>query len=233
MDNGAIYSSHHFSRVCGRLRTELKHTKPGRPQGRGKQEKFFRFVDLSFVPEAYDLIDQGKIQTLAELNQFFTAWLDVAYHQKVHNSFKQRPTDRYHKCEQPIRRIPPHELMEVFLMEETRKVDKTNCCSLLGTLFEVESGMAGEAIQLRFDPYDMSVVQVWKEGVRGKDARKLEKHSLHRPKTRETSAFESSMPTPTKTGLNYVELAHEAYMEQQRQKAGQGLHQLMKEGIPL
>lgn len=233
VDNGAIYSSHHFSRICGRLRTELKHTKPGRPQGRGKQEKFFRFVDLSFVPEAYDLIDQGKIQTLAELNQFFTAWLDVAYHQKVHNSFKQRPTDRYHKCEQPIRRIPPHELMEVFLMEETRKVDKTNCCSLLGTLFEVESGMAGETIQLRFDPYDMSMVQVWKEGVRGKDARKLEMRSMHRPKARETSVSESPMPSPTKTGLNYVELAHEAYMEQQRQKAGQGLHQMMKEGVPL
>lgn len=57
VDNGAIYSSHHFARICGRLRIELKHTRPGRPQGRGKQEKFFRFVDQSFVPEAYDLIE--------------------------------------------------------------------------------------------------------------------------------------------------------------------------------
>jgi len=29
VDNGAIYSSHHFERICGRLGTELKHTRPG------------------------------------------------------------------------------------------------------------------------------------------------------------------------------------------------------------
>lgn len=82
VDNGAIYSSHHFKRICGRLGTELRHSAPGRPQGRGKQEKFFRFVDLSFVPEAYALIEQGKIQTLTDLNRFFAAWLEIAYHQK-------------------------------------------------------------------------------------------------------------------------------------------------------
>ncbi|GEC93835.1 hypothetical protein BBR01nite_61660 [Brevibacillus brevis] len=43
VDNGAIYSSIHFVRICARLGT---------------------FVDQSFVPEAYDLIEQGKIQTL-------------------------------------------------------------------------------------------------------------------------------------------------------------------------
>ncbi|GED56947.1 hypothetical protein [Brevibacillus formosus] len=61
VDNGAII---HFARICARLGMLLKHAKPGRPQGRGKQEKIFRFVDQSFVPEAYDLIEQGKIQTL-------------------------------------------------------------------------------------------------------------------------------------------------------------------------
>src|SRR5690606_15508873 len=76
VDNGAIYSSHHFERICGRLGTELRHSKPGRPQGRGKQEKFFRFVDQSFVPEAYNLIEQGKIKSLTDLNRFFAAWLE-------------------------------------------------------------------------------------------------------------------------------------------------------------
>lgn len=108
VDNGSIYSSHHFERICGRLRTELKHSTVGRPQGRGKQEKFFRFVDQSFVPEAYDLIEQGKIQTLEDVNRFFSAWLEIAYHQKIHNSFKQRPMDRYQKDDHPIRTIPPH-----------------------------------------------------------------------------------------------------------------------------
>ncbi|MCF8010283.1 MAG: DDE-type integrase/transposase/recombinase [Clostridiales bacterium] len=147
VDNGSIYSSHHFQRICGRLGTQLKHTRPGRPQGRGKQEKFFRFVDLSFVPEAYDLIQQGKIQNLTDLNRFFTAWLEVAYHQKVHNTFKQRPADRYQKDDHPIRTMPPHELVDVFLLEETRKVDKTGCISLFGQAFEVNTVLAGARVQ--------------------------------------------------------------------------------------
>jgi hypothetical protein len=227
VDNGAIYSARHFAQICGRLRTELKHTRPYKPQGRGKQEKFFRFVDQSFVPEAYDLIEQGKIKTLADLNRFFAAWQDVAYHQKIHNSFKQRPADRYFKCEHPIRLIPPHELAEIFLLEERRKVDKTCCVSLLGTIYEVETRLAGETVDLRFDPYEMSVIQVWKDGLRRQDAHMLEKLSFRRAKERPEQA--SSPEIAPRTGLNYVELAYEKFMSEQKQR---GLRDLQEEGDP-
>lgn len=217
VDNGAIYSARHFARICGRLQTELKHTRPYRPQGRGKQEKFFRFVDLSFVPEAYDLIEQRKIHTLADLNRFFTAWLEVAYNQKVHNTFKQRPADRYFKCEHPIRRIPPHELAEIFLLEERRKVDKTGCVSLLGTVYEVEPHLAGETVELRFDPYELSIIQVFKDGVRLKDARMLEKAPFKRAKEKQPEKVAEPETAP-KTGLNYVELAYEKFMTEQKQR---------------
>lgn len=229
VDNGAIYSSHHFARICGRLRTQLKHTRPGRPQGRGKQEKFFRFVDLSFVPEAYDLIEQGKIQTLADLNRFFAAWLEVAYHQKVHNSFKQRPVDRYQKSDHPIRMISPDELMEVFLLEEERKVDKTNCVSLLGTPYEVEPGLVGEKVQLRFDPYDMSIIQVWNGEKRMKDAVVMEQRSMKWEKPDEIQSSDSE-ETVQKTGLNYIELVYEKYQEQQKQKYQNDFVHMMEEG---
>jgi len=211
VDNGAIYASHHFERICGRLGTQLKHTKPGRPQGRGKQEKFFRFVDQSFVPEAYDLIEQGKIQTLADLNRFFSAWLEVAYHQKVHNSFKQRPVDRYQKDGHPIRMLPPHELAEVFLLEEARKVDKTGCISLLGYTYEVETKLAGSRIQVRFDPHDLDLIQVWKDGARYENAKPLK---LRDPRQKAKKAEPEAAEKPPKTGLNYVELLFE---EQKRQ----------------
>lgn len=226
VDNGAIYSSRHFERICGRLGTQLKHTKPGRPQGRGKQEKFFRFVDQSFVPEAYDLIEQGKIQTLADLNRFFSAWLEVAYHQKVHNSFKQRPADRYKKDEHPIRTIPPHELADVFLLEETRKVDKTGCISLLGQIYEVDAAYAGQTVQVRFDPYDLTEIQVWKDGKRQENARPLRVRSLSSDKRQEEPTPPQS---PPKTGLNYVELAYEEYQRQTRQEQSGALQELMQQ----
>lgn len=228
VDNGAIYSSHHFSRICGRLKTELKHTKPGRPQGRGKQEKFFRFVDQSFVPEAYDLVEQGKIQTLADLNRFFAAWLEVAYHQKIHNSFKQRPADRYEKCDHPLRKLPPHELKEVFLLEETRKVDKTGCISLFGTIYEVESSLMGETIQVRFDSYDLSEIQVWKDGNRHKDGRVMQLRNLQWEKRGE-DAKPKTEPIPTSTGLNYVELVYDTYMDEQKKRHQHGFQHLVKE----
>ena len=231
VDNGSIYSARHFARICGRLKTELKHTRPYRPQGRGKQEKFFRFVDQSFVPEAYDLIEQGKIRTLADLNRFFAAWLEVAYNQKVHNTFKQRPADRFFKCGHPIRRIPPHELAEIFLLEERRKVDKTCCVSLMGTVYEVEPHLAGETVDLRFDPYERSVIQVWKEGSRQKDARMLEKHSFKRAKVKEAPRAAQPEPAP-KTGLNYVELVYEKYMAEKTKEARQGLSRLLDEEAP-
>lgn len=230
VDNGAIYSSHHFARICGRLGTELKHTRPGRPQGRGKQEKFFRFVDLSFVPEAYDLIEQGKIQTLADLNRFFTAWLEIAYHQKIHNTFKQRPADRYHKCDQPIRHIPPHKLVEIFFMEETRSVDKTHCVSLMGISYEVKGVMAGEKVQLRFDPYDLSAVQVWKEGKQLEDAKRMKIRSWDHSEAKEPKDGPSSQATP-QTGLNFVELAYNEYLAEQKRKSEQGFSTLFEGSV--
>jgi transposase InsO family protein len=227
VDNGAIYASHHFERICGRLQTELKHTRPGRPQGRGKQEKFFRFVDQSFVPEAYDLIEQGKIQSLVDLNRFFAAWLEVAYHQKVHNSFKQRPLDRYNKDDHPIRRLPPHELVEVFLLEETRKVDKTGCISLLGTTYEVETKLAGSQIQVRFDPHDLGLIQVWRDGVRMEDAKPLK---LRDPRKKEKDWGSTALiPQLAKTGLNYVELLAEEHNRQLRQTQATELSLALKE----
>ncbi|MDQ0114113.1 DDE-type integrase/transposase/recombinase [Paenibacillus harenae] len=227
VDNGSIYSSHHFERICGRLGTELKHTAVGRPQGRGKQEKFFRFVDQSFVPEAYDLIEQGKIQTLSDLNRFFSAWLEIAYHQKIHNSFKQRPIDRYKKDDHPIRTIPPHELVEVFLLEETRKVDKTGCISLFGQTFEVETKLSGSPVQVRFDPYDLGLIQVWKDGTRYEDAKPLKlRDPKQKPKKSDAEMTQTASP---QTGLNYVELLIEEQKRQHREAQSAALSLAMKE----
>lgn len=41
-DNGAIYSGQHLDRIAGELGFQLIHSRPGRPQGRGKVEKYFQ-----------------------------------------------------------------------------------------------------------------------------------------------------------------------------------------------
>ena len=78
-DNGAIYSGPHLQRISGELGFQLIHSRPGMPQGRGKIEKLFQYVDRSFKPEAYALIASGRLSTLDELNDYFWAWLEI-YH---------------------------------------------------------------------------------------------------------------------------------------------------------
>lgn len=119
--------------------------------------------------------------------------------------------------------------MEVFLLEETRKVDKTNCISLLGTVYEVEPGLVGEKVQLRFDPYDMSIIQVWKDEKRLKDAVIMEQRSMKWDKPRENQQSDTE-ETTQKTGLNYIELVYEEYQEQQKQKHQNGFVNLMGRG---
>lgn len=63
-DNGSVFSAHHLARICGRLGIRLSHSKPYRPQGRGKVKRLFQFVDSSFRPEVQALIDRGELMTV-------------------------------------------------------------------------------------------------------------------------------------------------------------------------
>ncbi len=48
-----------------------------RPAGWGKVERLFRFLDTSFIPEAYEQVEAGHIRTLGELNDAFWAKFDM------------------------------------------------------------------------------------------------------------------------------------------------------------
>lgn len=215
VDNGAIYSSHHLQRVCGRLRIRLSHSRPYRPMGRGKIERFFRFVDQSFGPEVQVLIREGKITTLAQLNEFFWAWLDVGYNRRRHGSTGQAPLDRWNQDPTQIRRIEATALREAFLWEEQRMVDKTSCFSMYGNNYEVDLALARRKVTLRYDPYDLGQIQVWCDEQRYTDAVPVQ---LRR--TRHRGVEPEPTPVPA-TGLNYLALAKKQHEERVRQELGQ------------
>ena len=171
-DNGAAFSSHHLARICGKLGIQLSHSRPYKPQGRGKIERLFRFVDTSFKPEAYQQIEQGKIQTLEELNQALTSWIDGYYHQRKHGSTK--PNERLHSHPRQMKHIPLTELQEIFLWEEERTVDLAGCISLDGNQYEVDSELCKQKVLLRYDPFDLSRIQVWYDGQQWDDAKVLD-----------------------------------------------------------
>ncbi len=202
-DNGSVFSSHHLERICGKLGIRLSHSRPYRPEGRGKIERLFRFVDTSFKHEAYLQIENGRLSTLSELNEAFTAWCEGYYHMREHGSTHMTPLDRA-KTDRVMRRSTLMELTEVFLWEENRKVDKSSCISLHGNTYEVDPDLSSKKVTLRFDPFDLSLIQVWHEGKRFADATVLD---LTRPALERVKKVEELAPTTS--GLNFFDLAEQ------------------------
>ena len=219
VDNGAIYASQHLKSICGHLNTRLIHATAYRPQGKGKVERLFLYVDRSFKPEAYLLINQGKLTTLEDLNQHFWAWLEKAYHTRVHGTTKQTPRVRFAQCEKELRFLDPVQLDRQFLWEETRKADATACISLQGNSYEVDLSLAKKTVLLRYNPQDLSRLEVWHEGVQYPDALPL---NLSRPRHKALPDL-SEEPSAPATGLNFLEAAKAALAKEQAEEVRNSL----------
>ncbi|MGC8514497.1 MAG: DDE-type integrase/transposase/recombinase, partial [Acidimicrobiales bacterium] len=49
VDNGAPYANHQLARACAVLGVHLVHSRPYKPQGRGKQERLNSYIRWSVV----------------------------------------------------------------------------------------------------------------------------------------------------------------------------------------
>jgi putative transposase len=127
VDNGAPYASRQLARVCAGLGIRLTHSTPGRPQGRGKIERFFRTLRQEVLVE----LDTHQPSGLPELERILQAWIEQVYHRRVHSETNTTPLERFAGFSP---RYPTaRELRDAFLWAETRLVTKTATVSLLGT----------------------------------------------------------------------------------------------------
>jgi putative transposase len=80
----------------------------------------------------------------------------------VHSETKTTPLARFAGF---TPRYPtPAELREAFLWAKTRLVTKTATVSLLGNRYEVDVALCGRRVELRFDPYDLELIEVYYAG---------------------------------------------------------------------
>ena len=97
--------------------------------------------------------------SLAQLNRLFQAWLEVVYHQRVHSETKQTPLARFDAAGTPT--LPtPALLREAFLWSAERTVTKTATVSLHGNQYEVDAALTGRKVELIFDPFDLTRIEV-------------------------------------------------------------------------
>lgn len=163
LDNGSAMVSRQLLRALAVLGIRLTHSKPGQPAGRGKVERLFRTVREQFLVE---LAAPGALEAVADLtrlNELFAAWVETVYHARVHSETGQPPLQRFLAAGPPA--LPsPQLLREAFLWSEHRRVTKTATVSLHGNSYEVDAALIGRQVELVFDPFDLSTLQVRYQG---------------------------------------------------------------------
>lgn len=160
LDNGSAFVDSWLKRACAVLGIKLIHSAPGRPQGRGKIERFFRVVREQFLVEL-ESPGGAAVRDLGELNRLFTAWVQTVYHQRTHSETGQKPLDRWLAGFPSAPPVPdPAQLAEAFAWSVTRKATKNATVGLLGNTYEVDAHLARKTIELVFDPFDLTDITV-------------------------------------------------------------------------
>jgi putative transposase len=200
LDNGSAFIDAWLLRGCAVLGIRLIHSRPGKPEGRGKIERFFRTVREQFLVEVGD---GASVRDLAEMNRLFQAWTETAYHQQVHSETGEAPAQRWEKATPEERAVPePALLREAFLWSERRKADKTALVSLHGNTYQVDAWLAGRAVELLFDPFDLGRVEVRLAGKPAGTAVPFAVRRHRHPKTRAPDGGQRAEPAPT--GIDYL-----------------------------
>ncbi len=213
VDNGSAFVDAWLLRACARLGIKLVHSQPGRPQGRGKIERFFRTVRGQFLAELTEA-RTARVKDLAELNRLFTAWTETVYHAREHSETGQPPLARWQAGGPfPVPAAP--DLADAFRWSEWRTVTKTATVSMHGNRYQTDPALAGRRVELVFDPFDLTVLSV---RCSGRDAGTATPHHITRhahPKARpETRPGDDA---PRATGIDYLALIDSQH---DRQAAG-------------
>jgi hypothetical protein len=152
-DNGKIFRSRLLLLVAARLGIQLLHSRPYRPQGRAKMERWFGTVRRSFLKR----IDINRLPSLEELNRLLFAWIEGEYHIEPHRGIDgDRPLDRWVRSSEGVRPLPREvDLDDLFLNEFERRVGKDGVFTINGRSFEAGPRFIGRRIKVRFDPFNL------------------------------------------------------------------------------
>jgi transposase InsO family protein len=156
IDNGSCFKALHLQQIAAQLGIGIKHSRPYIPQGRGKIERWFKFVRDNFIAISQQTQNLDKLDLL---NHNFTEWVDE-YNNRIHGTTKQAPYDRFRAGIECIRPAPTH-LLNYFRQIEFRRVKKDRTVRLMGSIFEAPVPLIDRQVELRFHPEDLSNIEIF------------------------------------------------------------------------
>jgi len=226
VDNGKIFVSNWFKLACARLGIRHIKAKPYSPKTKGKVEKYHQVVDGFLAEFALE-----PVQTLSELNRKFSMYLEEGYIHDSHGALKveerdpktgellsskeRTPFQAYREDPGKVRYVSSLECREAFLWEQQRTVDKSGCISLAGVKFDVGVALIGRRVDVRYDPFDISLVEVWHGG---KFQRKAEELLIPEFAPRAEAAPAAKPEKPTHSRL--LKVYEERNKDREKQRNG-------------
>ncbi len=160
VDNGKIFVSDNFKIICAKLGINLKYSTPYKPSGKGKIEKYWEYVQNSFVSE----IRKTKVSSIIELNDILGGWLENEYHNRIHKGTGEIPTERWKNsltAGTKLNFFSPVEIDNIFLHETVRTVNKYGVVSFEGNTYEIDGVLVNKKVTLRYNPFQLDVLHIY------------------------------------------------------------------------
>ena len=210
-DNGAPFRNAWLTRTCAVLGVRLVHSRPYAPEGRGKQERLNRYIREAFLTEACHV----GIESLDALNDLFVAWVAQVANRRRHGETDEAPIERFERSG-PHPGADAEKLTEAFRWSVVRKVTRTATVSLEGNSYSVDPSLVGRRVELRYDPEDLTRIDVCLEGKAVGVATPfvIGRHT-HR------AVPQAKRPEPQATGIDYLGMVAAVHDEQAG--TGQGI----------
>ena len=168
-DHGSDFTSHHLEQVAVDLRIELVFSTVGRPQGRGKIERFFGTINTELLPELPGALSNGKPASpprlsLGELDAAVKTFVTSAYNARTHGEIGTSPHEAW-RGDGWLPRMPDSlEQLDLLLVMavKTRQVRRDGI-RFQGLLYTdpTLAAYVGETVSIRYDPRDITELRVF------------------------------------------------------------------------
>ena len=158
-DQGKQFRSHmgkgftHYEIVCQRLGIQTIHGTPRYPQGRGKIERLFGFIQDDFITEY-------RFKDLEDMNEKFQNWIKWYGEEHEHTALGGKPPNSRYTDFVP--RKPDGDLFEIFSAHYERKVRKNATISFKGDVYPVDPRYIRETVDVRYFGH---VVRIYSQSI--------------------------------------------------------------------
>ena len=149
------------------IKIRLVFSTPGKPQGRGRVERFFRTVNEMFLCELDGYSKKKRHKPSLSLEHFedlFRTFLLETYHRRPSLASKAAPSERWEEGGFLPRMPESLEQLDLLLMQEVRarKVRRDGIhFQGLRYLSLILAAYVGEDVTIRYDPRDMGEIRVF------------------------------------------------------------------------